>query len=749
MSTLANQNFEVRSMADFAEEAYLNYSMYVIMDRALPYIGDGLKPVQRRIIYAMSELGLNAASKHKKSARTVGDVLGKYHPHGDIACYKAMVLMAQPFSYRYPLVDGQGNFGSLDNPKSFAAMRYTESKLSKYAEVLLKELGEGTVDWMPNFDGSMDEPSLLPARLPNILLNGGTGIAVGMATDIPPHNLKEVAKGVCALLDTPEMSLKALTKIIPAPDYPTGGEIITPKEELLKIYEKGRGSIRVRARYHVENGEIVIHELPYQVSGEKIQLDIANQMQAKKLPMIEDIRDESDHDEPVRIVLIPRSNRVDVEMVMNHLFATTDLEKSFRVNLNMIGLDLKPKVKSLLEILMEWIEFRRNTVIKRLTFHKNRIEKRLHLLEGLLIAFLNLDEVIRIIRFEEAPKETLMEAFELTETQAEYILETRLRQLARLEEMKLKGEEAELRAKLNDILDHLNDPEKINALIKKEVTEDAEKYGDERRSQIVEREAAEAIDESALVSSEPVMVVLSKMGWIRAAKSLDIDPEGLNYKTGDSYLTSCIGRNNQQLVLFDNTGRSFSTTTHTLPTARSTGEPITTRITLEDKARIEQLILDKEESHYLLSATNGYGFVVKYSDLLTRQKAGKSVVNLNDGGKLLSPRKVEDLEHQYVMAISETGRVLVVKISEIPLLARGKGNQIINMPGADFKGGKDALNSTIVLSEEDTVVIEYGRRKMQLKPAEWRELIDERGKRGKEIRVNLKVKSISIANAEE
>lgn len=749
MSTLANQNFEVRSMADFAEEAYLNYSMYVIMDRALPYIGDGLKPVQRRIIYAMSELGLNAASKHKKSARTVGDVLGKYHPHGDIACYEAMVLMAQPFSYRYPLVDGQGNFGSLDNPKSFAAMRYTESKLSKYAEVLLKELGEGTVDWMPNFDGSMDEPSLLPARLPNILLNGGTGIAVGMATDIPPHNLKEVAKGVCALLDKPEMSLKALTKIIPAPDYPTGGEIITPKEELLKIYEKGRGSIRVRARYHVENGEIVIHELPYQVSGEKIQLDIANQMQAKKLPMIEDIRDESDHDEPVRIVLIPRSNRVDVEMVMNHLFATTDLEKSFRVNLNMIGLDLKPKVKSLLEILTEWIEFRRNTVIKRLTFHKNRIEKRLHLLEGLLIAFLNLDEVIRIIRFEEAPKETLMEAFELTETQAEYILETRLRQLARLEEMKLKGEEAELRAKLNDILDHLNDPEKINALIKKEVTEDAEKYGDERRSQIVEREAAEAIDESALVSSEPVMVVLSKMGWIRAAKSLDIDPEGLNYKTGDSYLTSCIGRNNQQLVLFDNTGRSFSTTTHTLPTARSTGEPITTRITLEDKARIEQLILDKEESHYLLSATNGYGFVVKYSDLLTRQKAGKSVVNLNDGGKLLPPRKVEDLEHQYVMAISETGRVLVVKISEIPLLARGKGNQIINMPGADFKGGKDALNSTIVLSEEDTVVIEYGRRKMQLKPAEWRELIDERGKRGKEIRVNLKVKSISIANAEE
>ena len=748
MSNLSNKNFEVRPMADFAEEAYLNYSMYVIMDRALPYIGDGLKPVQRRIIYAMSELGLSASSKPKKSARTVGDVLGKYHPHGDIACYEAMVLMAQPFSYRYPLVEGQGNFGSLDNPKSFAAMRYTESKLSKYSEILLKELGEGTVEWTPNFDGSLEEPKLLPARLPNILLNGGTGIAVGMATDIPPHNLKEVAKGVCALIDNPEMSLKDLTKIIPAPDYPTGGEIITPKKEMLSIYEKGRGSVRVRARYRIENDEIIIYELPYQVSGEKIQQDIAAQMQAKKLPMIEDIRDESDHDEPVRIVLIPRSNRVDVEMVMNHLFATTELEKSFRVNLNMIGLDLKPKVKSLNEILTEWIEFRRDTVIRRLTFHKNRIEKRLHLLEGLLIAFLNLDEVIRIIRFEDEPKAELMATFDLTETQADYILETRLRQLAKLEEMKLKGEEAELRAKLNDIIAHLESPEKINALIKSEVEEDAVKYGDDRRSKIIEREAAEAIDESALVSSEPVMVVISKMGWVRAAKTLDIDPTSLNYKTGDGYLTSCVGRNNQQLVLFDTTGRTFSAPAHTLPTARTAGEPITTRINLTDDAKIEHLILDKEDSHYLVAASNGYGFISQYRDFLTRQKAGKSTVNLGGEALLLSPQKIADIESQFVIAVSEQGRFLVVPTAELPVMARGKGNQIIGIPGAQFKAKKDALVGILVISKGDTLEVEYGKRKFKLAPNEWENLIEERGKRGKELRLNLKLKSISIANEE-
>ncbi len=746
MSNLSNKNFEVRPMAEFAEEAYLNYSMYVIMDRALPYIGDGLKPVQRRIIYAMSELGLNASSKPKKSARTVGDVLGKYHPHGDSACYEAMVLMAQPFSYRYPLVDGQGNFGSLDNPKSFAAMRYTESKLSKYSETLLKELGEGTVDWIPNFDGSLEEPKLLPARLPNILLNGGTGIAVGMATDIPPHNLREVAKGVCALIDNPAMTLPELVKIIPAPDYPTGGEIITPKKELLTIYENGRGSVRVRARYRVENDEIIIYELPYQVSGEKIQQDIAAQMQAKKLPMIEDIRDESDHDEPVRIVLIPKSNRVDVEMVMNHLFATTELEKSFRVNLNMIGLDLKPKVKGLTTILSEWIVFRRDTVIKRLTFHKNRIEKRLHLLEGLLIAFLNLDEVIRIIRFEDEPKMELMARFALSEAQADYILETKLRQLAKLEEMKIKGEETELRAKLNDILAHLSNPQMINDLIKREVEEDAEKYGDDRRSKVVEREAAEAIDESALVSNEPVMVVISKMGWVRAAKSLDIDPTSLNYKTGDGYLTSCIGRNNQQLVLFDSTGRTFSTPAHTLPTARTAGEPITTRITLTDSAKIEHIILDKEDSHYLVAGSNGYGFISKYSDFLTRQKAGKATVNLAEGAELLPPQKIEDIDSQFVIVVSDQGRFLVVPLTELPIMAKGKGNQLMGIPGAQFKAKKDALVGMLVISKEDTLEVEYGKRKFQLTPAEWEILIDERGKRGKELRLNLKLKSISIAN---
>lgn len=745
MSQLSNNNFEVRPMAEFAEEAYLNYSMYVIMDRALPYIGDGLKPVQRRIIYAMSELGLNASSKPKKSARTVGDVLGKYHPHGDSACYEAMVLMAQPFSYRYPLVDGQGNFGSLDNPKSFAAMRYTESKLSKYAETLLRELGEGTVEWVPNFDGSLEEPKLLPARLPNILLNGGTGIAVGMATDIPPHNLREVAQGVCALIDEPTLSLAQLTKIIPAPDYPTGGEIITPKAELLSIYEKGRGSVKVRARYRQENDAIVIYELPYQVSGEKIQQDIAAQMQAKKLPMIEDIRDESDHNEPVRIVLMPKSNRVDVEMVMNHLFATTELEKSFRVNLNMIGLDLKPKVKSLNQILLEWIEFRRDTVIKRLTFHKNKIEKRLHLLEGLLIAFLNLDEVIRIIRFEDEPKAELMARFNLSEMQADYILETKLRQLAKLEEMKLKGEESDLREKLNDILAHLASPEMINDLIKREVMDDSEKYGDDRRSKVVEREAAEAIDESALVSNEPVMVVISKMGWVRAAKSLDIDPEALNYKTGDGYLTSCIGRNNQQLVLFDSTGRTFSTPAHTLPTARTAGEPITTRINLTDDAKIEHIILDKEDSHYLLAASNGYGFIAQYSEFITRQKAGKVTVNLGDA-ILLPPRKIESIADQWAIVVSEQGRFLVVPLSELSVLAKGKGNQLIAIPGAQFKAKQDSLVGILVISKEDTLEVEYGKRRFKLLPEEWALLIDERGKRGKELRLNLRLKAISIAN---
>ncbi len=748
MGSLTNQNFEQRSMADFAEEAYLNYSMYVILDRALPYIGDGLKPVQRRIIYAMSELGLSASAKPKKSARTVGDVLGKYHPHGDSACYEAMVLMTQPFSYRYPLVEGQGNFGSLDDPKSFAAMRYTESKLSKYSQLLLQELGEGTVDWQPNFDGSLQEPALLPARLPNVLLNGGSGIAVGMATDIPPHNIHEIAAGTCALIDDPNLSVEALVEYIPAPDYPTGGEIITPKEELIKIYQKGRGSIRVRARYRIEEGNIVIYQLPYQVSGEKIQVEIAEQMEAKKLPMIEDIRDESDHEELVRIVLVPRSNRVDLKRVMSHLFATTDLEKSFRVNLNMIGLDLKPQVKNLSQILNEWIQFRRETITKRLTFHKERIERRLHLLEGLLIAFLNLDEVIRIIREEDKPKEMLIERFQLTDEQAEYILETRLRQLARLEEMKIQGESAALQKELDEILGYLKSPKKINALMKQEIKEDADRYGDERRSDLVERPAAEAIDEAALISAEPVMVVLSKMGWIRAAKSLDIDPSGLNYKTGDGYLTSCFGRNNQQLVLFDNDGRVYSTSTHDLPTARSTGEPITGRITLESGRRIEQIILDKPERYYLLSATNGYGFVIQYKELLSRQRAGKSMVNLNDGGQLLPPQRIESIEEDYLMAITATGRVLVVKISEIPQISRGKGNQIIQMPGADFKSGADSLKAIITMGKKDSVRIGYGRREFTLKPQEWLELLDERGKRGVEIRKNMVVNSIAIANEE-
>lgn len=738
------QNFEVRPMAEFAEEAYLNYSMYVIMDRALPHVGDGLKPVQRRIIYAMSELGLSAVSKHKKSARTVGDVIGKYHPHGDSACYEALVLMAQPFSYRYPLVDGQGNFGSLDNPKSFAAMRYTESKLSKYAEVLLKETNEATVDWQPNFDGSLDEPVRLPARLPNILLNGGTGIAVGMATDIPPHNLTEVADATCALIDQPNLTLEALMQYVPAPDFPTGGEIVNTKEELVKLYTQGTGSIRLRAKYFIENGNIVITELPYQISGEKIQIDIANQIQSKKLPMIDDIRDESDYENPVRIVLIPKSNRVEHERVMDHLFATTDLEKSVRVNLNMIGLDNRPQVKNLHQILTEWIQFRTETVTRRLTHQLSKVEARLHILEALMVAYLNLDEVIRIIRFEDEPKELLMSTFKITEIQANAILETKLRHLAKLEEMKLQAEKDELQKKRDELLQLLNEPAKLKALIKKEIKEDQKTHGDVRRTKVIERAQAEAIDEIELVSNEPITVVLSKMGWVRAAKGHEIDPTQLNYRTGDEYLCSVLGRNNQQAVFFDNDGRAYSLAAHTLPSARTMGEALSGRFTLSASTHINYLLCDQEESKYLLAANNGYGFIVTYSELLSRQKAGKAIVNVGDA-KMFEPQKV-DIEHKpYLVAYTEKGRLLVTELSALPELAKGKGNQIIGIPGAAFKNQEDALVGLYMIGAEDVINLYFGRSKVTLKPHDWQLFVDERGKRGKEVKKGTKITKLEIA----
>lgn len=746
MTTFETNTFETRTMSSFVEESYLNYAMYVILDRALPHIGDGLKPVQRRIVYAMSELGLSWQSKHKKSARTVGDVLGKYHPHGDSACYEALVLMAQPFSYRYPLIDGQGNFGSLDNPKSFAAMRYTESKLSRYSESLLKELALGTVEWQPNFDGSLEEPVRLPARLPNILLNGGMGIAVGMATDIPPHNLREVAAATCALIDQPELSTEELMHYIQGPDYPTGGEILTTKADLLKIYEQGTGSIRVRAKWRMEDNAIVIDELPYQVSGEKMQLEIAEQMLAKKLPMLEDIRDESDHENPVRIVLIPRSNRVDSELVMQHLFATTDLEKSFRVNLNMIGLNNKPKVKNLAEILTEWLAFRRDTVTRRLKYRLEKVESRIHLLEGLLIAYLNIDEVIRIIREEDTPKPVLMTAFRLSDKQAEAILEIKLRNLAKLEEMKIRAELTELSREKTKILSILGSTLKLNELIKKEIEEDSEAFGDSRRSPFVERKQAIAIDETQLVPSEAITVILSQMGWVRSAKGRDFDGTQLNFKAGDSFFKQASGRSNQQCVFFDSQGRTYSLNAHTLPTARTNGEPLTGRFNLNQGEKFTHVLLAPNESHYLLAASNGYGFICKYEEMQTRQKAGKALVSLNDHAILLpiNPIDMATLEAHFILVTTHLGRLLIFKSTELPILSKGKGNQLIGIPSQAFKTGSDYMTHCQLIDATSTLCITSGKRKINLKPSDWSIYISERGKRGKALGKGIMIDHVEI-----
>ena len=661
---LSLDGVERRSLADFTEQAYLNYSMYVIMDRALPHIGDGLKPVQRRIVYAMSELGLDADAKHKKSARTVGDVLGKFHPHGDSACYEAMVLMAQPFSYRYTLVDGQGNWGAPDDPKSFAAMRYTEARLSRYAEVLLSEVGQGTVDWVPNFDGTLQEPAVLPARLPNILLNGTTGIAVGMATDVPPHNLREVASACVRLLDEPKATIEQLCEHIQGPDYPTEAEIVTPRAEILKMYESGRGSIRMRAVYRVEDGDIVVTALPHQVSGAKVLEQIAAQMQAKKLPMVADLRDESDHENPCRIVIIPRSNRVDADELMQHLFATTDLESSYRVNVNIIGLDGRPQLKNLRAILVEWLEFRTNTVRRRLQHRLDKVEKRLHLLDGLLTAFLNLDEVIHIIRTEEHPKQALIERFELTEIQADYILETRLRQLARLEEMKIRGEQDELLKEQAKLQALLGSEAKLRKLVRSELIKDAETYGDDRRSPIVERAEAKALSENELMPTEPVTVVLSEKGWVRCAKGHDIDATGLSYKAGDGFKAAAAGRSNQFAVLIDSTGRSYSLAAHSLPSARGQGEPLTGRLTPPPGATFECVLLPDDDALYVVASDAGYGFVVKGEDLQAKNKAGKGLLSLPNGAKVMTPRPVADREQDWLAAVTTEGRLLVFKVSD-------------------------------------------------------------------------------------
>ena len=730
---LSLDGVERRSLADFTEQAYLNYSMYVIMDRALPHIGDGLKPVQRRIIYAMSELGLNADSKHKKSARTVGDVLGKFHPHGDSACYEAMVLMAQPFSYRYTLVDGQGNWGAPDDPKSFAAMRYTEARLSRYSEVLLTELGQGTVDWVPNFDGTLNEPATLPARLPNLLLNGTTGIAVGMATDVPPHNLREVAAACVRLLDDPKTTIEQLCEHVQGPDYPTEAEIITPRADLLKIYETGRGSVRMRAVYRVEDGDIVVTSLPHQVSGSRVLEQIAAQMQAKKLPMVADLRDESDHENPCRIVIIPRSNRVDADELMQHLFATTELESSYRVNTNVIGLDGRPQVKNLQVLLSEWLTYRINTVRRRLQFRLDKVERRLHLLEGLLVAFLNLDEVIHIIRTEDQPKPVLMARFELSELQADYILDTRLRQLARLEEMKIRGEQDELAKEREKLLALLGSETKLKKLVRKELIADAETYGDDRRSPIVARAEARALSENELLPSEPVTVVISEKGWARCAKGHDIDAAGLSYKAGDGFRAAAAGRSNQFAVFIDSTGRSYSLPAHSLPSARGQGEPLTGRLTPPPGASFECVLLPDDEALYVIASDAGYGFVVRGEDLQAKNKAGKVLLSLPSGARAMAPRPLKNRDQDWLAAVTTEGRLLVFPTRDLPQLGKGKGNKIIGIPGDRVASREEYLTDLAVLPEGATLVLQAGKRTLSLRSDDLEHYKGERGRRGNKL----------------
>ncbi|MBY5980583.1 DNA topoisomerase IV subunit A [Ferrimonas balearica] len=748
-NAMSLEGVEQQPLRQFTEQAYLNYAMYVIMDRALPHIGDGLKPVQRRIIYAMSELGLSATAKYKKSARTVGDVLGKYHPHGDSACYEAMVLMAQPFTYRYPLVDGQGNWGAPDDPKSFAAMRYTESRLSRFSEVLLSELGQGTVEWGPNFDGTLKEPKLLPSRLPHILLNGVTGIAVGMATDIPPHNAREVAAACAHLLENPKAELEELMGFVQGPDYPTAAEIITPRTEIAKIYQTGRGSVKMRAVYQVIDGEIVITALPHQVSGSKLIEQIASQMQAKKLPMVTDLRDESDHENPVRLVIVPRSNRIDLDQVMAHLFATTDLEKSYRVNLNMLGLDNRPGVRDLKSILSEWLVFRTDTVRRRLQHRLDKVLARLHILDGLLIAFLNIDEVIEIIRSEDEPKAALMSRFGLSEKQAEAILEIKLRQLAKLEEIKIRAEQEELAAERDKLQTILGSERRLKTLVKKELLADAETYGDDRRSPLVERGEARALTEQELTPAEPVTVVMSQKAWGRCAKGHDVEPESLSYRAGDGYLAHARGRSNQPVVFLESSGRAYTTEPHSLPSARSQGEPLSGRFNLVAGARLEHVVMGQDDDHYLMATDAGYGFVGQFKEMVSRNKAGKALLTVPTGAEILPPQRIRDQANDRLLAISTEGRMLLFPLSQLPVLAKGKGNKIIGIPSERAKSREEYVKHLVVLPQGAQVTLWAGKRKLTLKSSDLEHYLGERGRRGNKLPRGLqRVDKVDVSDTE-
>lgn len=749
---IADDGVEQISLKSYTEKAYLDYSMYVILDRALPNIADGLKPVQRRIVYAMSELGLKAAAKYKKSARTVGDVIGKFHPHGDSSVYEAMVLMAQDFSYRYPLVDGQGNWGSSDDPKSFAAMRYTESKLSPFSELLLSELGQGTVDWQPNFDGTLDEPQVMPSRVPTVLLNGTTGIAVGMATDIPPHNMREVVNACIHLLEQPKATLEDLSEYIKGPDYPTEAEIITPLADIQNMYKTGKGSIRMRAVWQKEGTDVVVTALPHQVSGSKVLEQIAQQIHAKKLPMVADLRDESDHENPTRLVIIPRSNRVDIEPMMNHLFASTDLEKTYRVNLNMIGIDGRPEVKSLDKILKEWLEFRTDTTKRRLQYRLQKVEERLMRLAALMIVYLNVDEVIRIIREEEKPKQVLMERFDLVEMQAEYILETKLRQLARLEEMKIREEEEALEKEKEELEKIIGSTRRLKTLVRKELAEAAEQFGDDRRSPIVARDDAKAFSEEELMTTEPVTVIMSAKGWIRAAKGHDMDPASLNYKSGDGFHLAARGKSNQSAMILDSGGKAYTVAAHSLPSARGQGEPLTGRINSPSGASFEGLMMGSADDLFLLASDAGYGFVVKVSDLQTKNKAGKAALTVPKGGQVIQPAMVgsNSVEDAFVVAVSNEGRMLLFPLSELPIMGRGKGNKIIGIPTSRLQAREEFMVSVNIIREKDTLRVYAGKRHLNMKFKELDHYIGERGRRGHKLpRGFQKVDGVEIISPEE
>ncbi len=725
-----NEVTEKKPLTEFTEKAYLDYSMYVILDRALPSIADGLKPVQRRIVYAMSELGLKATAKYKKSARTVGDVLGKFHPHGDSACYEAMVLMAQPFSYRYPFVDGQGNWGSPDDPKSFAAMRYTEARLSLYADVLLGELLQGTVDWVDNFDGTLQEPALLPARLPNILLNGATGIAVGMASDILPHNLTEVANACIHLLDNPKTDTKTICEYIKGPDFPTEAEIISPSETIRAMYESGNGSIKMRAIYNQEKQNIVITALPYQVSGARVMEQIALQMQQKKLPMVEDLRDESDHEHPTRLVIIPRSNRVDIDSLMSHLFATTDLERSYRVNFNMIGLDGKPRVKGLLVILTEWLEFRLATVKRRLQFRLEKVLERIHILEGLLIAYLNIDEVIAIIREHEQPKQGLISRFNLTERQAEAILEMKLRHLAKLEEIKLRGELDELSDERDTLQKTLASHFLLKELVKEEIMKDRDEFGDPRRSPIITREDSQALKEEDILPNEPITVVLSKNGWVRAAKGHDVDGKELSYKAGDEFKAQTLARTNQQVLFFDGEGKVYSLPGHALPSARGQGEPLTGKLNPAEGVLFEAIVGGETEQKVLLATDSGYGFIAKIEDLYVKNRNGKACIKLSENSHILPPRLIPNREQLFVACATNVGRLLIFSLEELPELSRGKGNKMISIPAIKAASREEYIVDMQVLTTNDSLTVHAGKRHFTLKGDDLTHYKGERGRRG-------------------